>query len=290
MSGTRGPTVRQRRLAAELRRLRENRKLTGDEVAERLAWSTAKVSRLENARTGARLEDVKRLLELYEVEGPRLAELVALAEDAAQRGWWEDYPALGAGYAGFIAFESDASVARQWESGVVPGLLQTEEYARHVVEGWNVVATLPPQEVQRWIEVRMRRQRVLDAARPLELDVVVDEAVLHRRVGDASVMADQIGHLRAMADRPHVSLRVLPLDGPHPIMAGSFTLLEFPPVHDVTFPDIVQTESLTFTYLEDERETHMYRLTHQRLTREAFDLELSAERLSAAAQVWRDRA
>ncbi|WP_396446704.1 helix-turn-helix domain-containing protein, partial [Actinomadura sp.] len=91
MSTSRGPSVRQRRLAAELRRLRERRGLTGDEVAERLAWSTAKVSRIENARTGAKIGDVRRLLELYEVDGPRHDDLISLAHDAAQRGWWEEY-------------------------------------------------------------------------------------------------------------------------------------------------------------------------------------------------------
>ncbi len=114
-------------------------------MADRLAWSTAKVSRIENARTGAKIADVRRLLELYEIDGSRHDDLVSLAHDAAQRGWWEEYRDLPSSLADFIALESEATAAREWGSTVFPGLLQTENYARHVIGGWSDLATLPPQ-------------------------------------------------------------------------------------------------------------------------------------------------
>lgn len=286
MARASGPTVRQRRLAAELRRLRETVGLTGDQVAERLGWSTAKVSRVENARTTARSTDVHRLLELYEVDGTRRAELLALARDAAQRGWWEDFRDLGTGYGEFIAMEAEAGAARQWECLVVPGLLQTEEYARHVIFGWDVLAKLPPQELERQIEVRMRRQQILHRAEPLEYTVVLDESVLRRMVGNAAVMRSQIDHLCEVAEFPTISLRLLPLDGLHPVMGGSFTLLQFKPVHDVIFPDIVHVESLATSYLEDEAETHMYRLAFDALAEQALDRDGTLQRLAAIRDIW----
>ncbi|WP_067822746.1 helix-turn-helix domain-containing protein [Actinomadura kijaniata] len=286
MSTSRGPTVRQRRLGIELRRLREHSRLTGDEVAARLSWSTAKVSRLENARTGARVDDVIELLKLYGVNGPRLDELIALAQDATKRGWWEDYPMLSGGYAEFIALEAEADAILAWDNLVIPGLLQSESYARHIVGGWDVVATKPPAEIERWIDVRLRRQQVLHRPQPLRMSVVLDESVLHRRVGDARVMAEQLDHLRQISILPNVDLRILTLDGPHPIMATSFTVLEFAPVHDVTFPDIVHIESITFSYLEDEQTTHMYRLAHNGMARAALDEHETRRHLAEVRDQW----
>lgn len=282
----RRPTPRQRRLAAELRRLRELNGLTGDEVAERCAWSTAKVSRIENARSGPRISDIRLLLELYGVNGPRRDELLALAEGAAERGWWEEFPGIHPDYAGFIALENDASTIRQWESLVVPGLFQTEAYARHVVEGWNTVATIAPREIDRRLDVRLRRQRILERTESCELSVILDESVLHRRIGNPTVMREQIRHLSSLSELPHVSVRILPLNGHHTIVAGSFILFEFPPVHDVIFPDTVYTESLTISYLEDEAVTHMYRLAHDELAERALGQLESAHRIAAAQDIW----
>ncbi|MFI0447600.1 helix-turn-helix domain-containing protein [Actinomadura sp. 6N118] len=287
MSASPRPSVRQRRLAAELRRLREERQLTGDDVAAELSWSTAKVSRIENARTGARISDVRRLLRLYEVNGPHHDELIALAEDAAEKGWWEAFPSIGPEYAQLIALEADARKALCWENLVVPGLLQTESYAREVISGWQIVDTLTPQEIQRRIEVRMRRQQVVERQpRPLELQVVLDEAVLRRRIGDAAVMIEQVSHLLRMSTLPHVEILVLPLDAQQRILGGSFTLLEFPPLYDAPFPDTVHTESLTLHYLEDERETNMYRLAHHHMRQTALPPEESRLLLDQTRDWW----
>ncbi|MEU5989730.1 helix-turn-helix transcriptional regulator [Spirillospora sp. NPDC047418] len=286
MSTSRGPSVRQRRLAAELRRLRERRGLTGDDVADRLTWSTAKVSRIENARTGAKIDDVRRLLELYEVDGARHADLVSLAHDAAQRGWWEEYRDLPSPLADFIALESEATAAREWGSTVLPGLLQTENYARHVIGGWSDLATLPPQELERRLDVRMRRRGLLDGPRPLELSAVLDEAVLQRLIGDQKVMREQLEHLYRMTELPNVSVQILPLGIAHSVLAESFILLEFSPVHDILFPDIVHVESLTISHFADEAVTYMYRLAYSSLAGQALDADESRRRIAAAKDAW----
>ncbi|WP_131743287.1 helix-turn-helix domain-containing protein [Actinomadura roseirufa] len=286
MSTSRGPSVRQRRLAAELRRLRERKALTGDEVAERLTWSTAKVSRIENARTGAKISDVHRLLDLYEIDGTRRDDLISLAHDAAERGWWEDYRDLPSPLADFIALESEATAVREWGSTVFPGLLQTESYARHVIGGWSALATLPPQELERRVEVRMRRRELLRRARPLELSVVLDEAVLQRRIGDREVMREQLDHLCRMTELPNVSVQILPLDIAHSVLAETFILLEFSSVHDITFPDIVHTESLTISHFADEAVTYMYRLAYSNLAGQALDAVGSRRRIIAARDAW----
>ncbi|MEV5825615.1 helix-turn-helix transcriptional regulator [Spirillospora sp. NPDC052242] len=286
MSGSRGPSVRQRRLAAELRRLRESRRLTGDEVADRLAWSTAKVSRIENARTGAKIPDVQRLLDLYDVRGDRRDDLLALARDAGERGWWEDYRDLPRPLADFIALESEASAVREWGSTVFPGLLQTESYARHVIGGWSALATLPPQEINRRVEVRMRRRELLRGPRPLELSVVLDEAVLQRRIGDREVMREQLEQLNAFSELPNVTVQILPLGVAHSVLAETFIILEFSPVHDVVFNDIVHTESLTISHFADESVTYMYRLAYSTLAEQALDPAESRRRINEAKDSW----
>ncbi|WP_345337999.1 Scr1 family TA system antitoxin-like transcriptional regulator, partial [Actinomadura viridis] len=124
----------------------------------------------------------------YEIDGPRHDDLIALAHDAAQRGWWEDYRDLPSPLADFIALESEATAAREWGSTVIPGLLQSESYARNVIGGWSDLATLPPQELERRLEVRMRRRELLDAPTPLELSAIIDEAVLHITDVDMATM------------------------------------------------------------------------------------------------------
>ncbi len=260
--------------------------LTGDEVAERLTWSTAKVSRIENARTGAKISDVHRLLDLYEIDDGRRGDLISLAHDAAERDWWEDYRDLPSPLADFIALESEASAVREWGSTVFPGLLQTESYARHVIGGWSALATLPPQELERRVEVRMRRQELLRRANPLELSVVMDEAVLQRRIGDRKVMREQLEHLCGMTELPNVTVHILPLDIAHSVLAETFILLEFKPVHDIVFPDIVHTESLTISHFADETVTYMYRLAYTNLAGQAWGTDESRRRLIEARDAW----
>ncbi|GAA2450429.1 helix-turn-helix transcriptional regulator [Actinomadura vinacea] len=289
MSASPRPSVRQRRLAAELRRLREQVPMTGDEVADRLSWSTAKVSRIENARTGAKISDVRLLLDLYDVGGVRRDEIIALAHDAAERGWWEEYRDLIGGYPDYIAMEDEAGLIRQWETHTIPGLLQTGAYAREVVSGWNTIAATPPREIDRRVEVRMRRQGILSRqAHSVELWIVIDESALWRLVGDNSVMVQQMHHLIRVMQLPNIRLQIFPLNAPHPLMEGSFTLLEFASSHDVTFPDIVHTESLAVSHFEDEVTTHLYRLAHDRLAEAALGPAESRDFIARVLDAWQE--
>jgi transcriptional regulator with XRE-family HTH domain len=279
-------TVRNRRLAAELRRLRESGDFTGDDVAERLGWSASKVSRLENARQAPRFADVRRLLELYGVEGTYREQLLQLARDAVRRGWWEAFSdALPEQYASYIGLEIEAEQIWQWETQVIPGLLQTEAYAQAVEQRSHSTEVIPPSRVDARVEARLERQSVLTRENPLRLSVVLDEALLLRRHGDAAVMAEQLQHLQELSVLSNLSLQVLPLDGPHPIATGSFTLLQFPLVGGIKFHDVVYIEHLNgCSYLEEETETYRHRLSFERLRAEALGPAESLERISRIAR------
>lgn len=279
-------TVRNRRLAAELRRLREAVDLTGDDVAERLGWSASKVSRLENARQAPRFADVRRLLDLYGVDGTHRDQLLQLARDAVRRGWWEAFSdALPEQYASYINLEIEAAEIWQWETQVVPGLLQTEAYA-HAVEEWShSIEVVPPSRVNARVGARLARQKILTRDPPLQLSIVLDEAVLLRCYGDANVMRGQLDHLNVLAELSNVKLQVLPLDGPHPIASGSFTLLQFPRISGMKFHDVAYIEHLKgCTYLEEETETYRHRLSFERLSAEALGPVESMDRISMIAR------
>jgi transcriptional regulator with XRE-family HTH domain len=280
-------TVRNRRLAAELRRLRESGDFTGDDVAERLGWSASKVSRLENARQAPRFADVRRLLDLYGVDGTYREQLLQLARDAVRRGWWEAFSdALPEQYASYIGLEIEAEEICQWETQVVPGLLQTEAYAQAVEQRSHSTEVIPPSRVDARVEARLERQSVLTREiNPLRLAVVLDEALLLRRHGDSAVMAEQLRHLQELSALPNLTLQVLPLDGPHPIATGSFTLLQFPLVGGIKFHDVVYIEHLNgCSYLEEETETYRHRLSFERLRAEALGPSESLERISRIAR------
>jgi len=281
------PTVRRRRLAAELHRLRDRVGLTGDQVAERLGWSPSKVSRIENTRSGIKVSDAQRLLDLYGVAGAHREELVALAREAERKGWWDAYSgALPGEYAALIGLEAEAELAWNWEPQIVPGLLQTEEYARAVIRAhMGATATVPPGEIERRVAARMARQEVLTRAQPLQLTVALDESVLLRRFGDDSVMGGQLARLAQVSELPNVKLRVLPLAGSHPIGTGGFVLLQFNQVHKTALRDVVYLENLSGSlYVEDEAETYQYRLAFGRLVEDCLDSARSRELVSRVAR------
>ncbi|GAA4601357.1 helix-turn-helix transcriptional regulator [Actinoallomurus liliacearum] len=287
MPGPGSGTVRNRRLATELRRLRERAELTGDDVADRLGWSASKVSRIENARQAPRLGDVRSLLDLYGVEGTYRDQLLQLARDAGRKGWWEAYSdALPEPYASYIGLEMEAEEILQWETQVVPGLLQTEAYALAVEQGSHSIEVIPPSRVDARVEARLARQSVLTRETPLRLSLVLDEATLLRRFGDASVMGEQLERLLELAELPNVTLQVLPLDGPHPITTGSFTLLQFPQVGGIKFHDVIYIEHQNgCSYLEEETETYRHRLSFERLSAEAL---APAESMDLISRIARD--
>jgi transcriptional regulator with XRE-family HTH domain len=271
------PTVRRRRLAAELRSIRESKGKSGDVVAAALRWSPSKISRYELARTGLKPREVEKLLDYYGVTGPRRTLLLTLAEDAAQRGWWEEYADfLSPDYQQFIGLEHEATSMAIWHVEVVAGLFQTEAYARHIISSYNQVEPIAPGMVDRLVRVRMQRQRVLTREPRPQLSVVLDESILRRRVGNDAVMHDQLKRLIHEAERPNVSLRILPLNGQHSVFGESFVIFSFGPDNDAAMQDVVSAEHLRSDFsIEGERDTYLHRIAFQMLANAALDPESS---------------
>jgi transcriptional regulator with XRE-family HTH domain len=281
------PTVRRRRLAAELRGIRESKGKSGDTVAAALKWSPSKISRYERARTGLRPREVERLLDYYEITGPRRALLLGLAEDAAQKGWWEEFTdSLSEDYKQFIGLEHEATSMAIWHVDVVTGLLQTEEYARHIIGSYSRVEPVAPGMIGRLVRVRMRRQQVLDRD-GLQLSVVLDESVLKRRIGDEAVMYDQLQRLVKDADRPNLTLQVLPLDAQHVVFGESFVIFGFGQDADAMLQDVVSTEHLRSGFtLEGERDTYLHRIAFQMLSEAALDPVASRKLILETAETY----
>jgi transcriptional regulator with XRE-family HTH domain len=280
------PTVRQRQLAAELRRLRADRK--GDDVAAALGWSPSKVSRYELARTAPNLGDVGKLLDYYDVTGPHREQLLALAREATQKGWWEAYSEdLPDQLTAFIALEDEASSSWTWQVEVIPGLLQTEDYARQIISVFKRGIPLPPTQVERRVEARLRRQNIL-RRNSFEFSVVLDESVILRRNADTQVMHAQLQHLAEISELPSVTIRVIPLRALRPVVTSSFSLLQFGQPRETILHDVVSIEHLQGNVLfEGEVDTHLYRLAFQALSDAALDPEQSRELiLQTSQQVW----
>ncbi len=279
------PTVRRRRLAAELREIRESKGKSGDTVAAALKWSPSKISRYERARTGLRPREVERLLDYYGITGSRRELLLALAQDAAQKGWWEEFAdSLSDDYQQFIGLEHEASSIAIWHVDVVTGLLQTEAYARHIISSYSQVEPIAPGMIERLVKVRMQRQRVLNRE-GLQLSVVLDESVLKRRVGDEQVMHEQLQRLAREADRPNLTLQILPLDDQHRVFAESFVIFRFGLDNDAILQDVVSTEHLRNDFsLEGEKETYLHRIAFQMLVAASLDPPSSRELILETAQ------
>jgi transcriptional regulator with XRE-family HTH domain len=283
------PTVRRRRLAAELRRLRGSR--TGTTVAKALGWSPAKVSRYELGQGTFPLEEIEKLLDYYGVTEPRRAQLLDLAAEANERAWWDDYAdALPPQYMEFIGLEAEAASESEWQMAAVPGLLQTREYARAVHSAHQQAILMPPGVFDRRVTVRMIRQEVLTARNPpLELSVVIDESVLFRKVGSREVMAGQLRHLAEMSRLPNVDLRILPLERDRSLTADSFLIFGFSPAHETSkLGDVVTTESAEISlYIEGESDTYIFRLFFRAFAEASLSPEDSRELiLETVRRVW----
>ncbi|MEV4058951.1 DUF5753 domain-containing protein [Nonomuraea dietziae] len=251
------PTVSRRRLAAELRRLREDAQVTGTQVAQVLDGSSSKVSRMEKAQVIAHKDDVALLADFYHVSPAARAELLALAEEAEGKGWWDALDSISESYANFIGLESGAEAIFTWQNVIFPGLLQTSDYARALIGFGDAWSALSPAQTERLVRVRARRARVLEEANPPQLTVLLEESVLMRRFGSPEVMRDQLRHILDVATRPNVSVRVVPLERSSPF--HSFVLLKFPQrkglgdMHD----DLVYIENATGAIF-DENEEHTF--------------------------------
>ena len=257
------PTVRQRRLAQALRELRHEAGLTQDAVAARMGWHSSKLFRLENARS-PRVDwlDVRELMDMYGVRSPHREALIQLARDARMMGWWTPYRDVFTG--SYVALEDEASAMRLYCPELVPGLLQTEAYARAVIRA--VRPGYDDESVERRVTARLTRQQVLlDRAAPPELVLVLNEAVLRRLVvGDEHVMAAQLEALHTAAQERRVSLQVLPFRaGAHASLEGGFVLIHFPGETD---PDVVYVEGIMGDlYLESVEEVKRYQSAFERI-------------------------
>jgi transcriptional regulator with XRE-family HTH domain len=265
------PTVRRRRLALELRRLREVARLTCEEVADHLECSASKISRVETGRVSVSPRDVRDMLELNGVPAAQRESLVQLARDSRQKGWWHAYSdTMQPQMATYIGLESAASEIRIYEVSLIPGLLQTEDYARAVIRAGMVNS--PAEDIERRVSLLMARQPAVVREDPPKVWAVLDEAALRRRVGGAGLMRLQLEHLLAQAALPNVAVQVIPFGGgAHPAMGRPFIILVFPERVDT---DVVYLEDLTSAlYLEDVAEVDRYNVffNHLRATALSFD-------------------
>ena len=267
------PTVRLRRLAAELRSLRDTSGLTRETVIERTGINAATLYRIEHGRVRPQTRTLRTLLDLYSVDQEQQAELVTLLRDARQRGWLHAYQSeLPEHYTTYIGFEGEAHSVWDYESLFVPGLLQTEDYARAVIRGGLPNASRD--EVERRVEVRMERQALLHNENPLNLWSIVDEAALRRQVGGPEVMQAQFQYLIEVSELPHVTFQVIPFDaGAHPGMPGSFILLQF---GDAAIPDVIYVDTMAGElFLEEVADVRRYKLVFEHLRAVAASPEAS---------------
>ncbi|MER6719455.1 MULTISPECIES: helix-turn-helix domain-containing protein [Streptomyces] len=275
------PTVRRRRLGQELRRLREIKGMTAEEVAERLLVSQSKISRLENGRRSISQRDVRDLCGVYEVEDHRVVDsLMQMAKDSRQQGWWHAFGDIP--YSVYIGLETDAESLRVYEPQIVPGLLQTRGYAEAVISG--ALPEAPPSDIEKRVSVRARRQdRVNAPEHPLRLWAVIDEAALRRRVGGKQVMVEQLEHLIEQSELPHVTVQVLPFDmGAHPGINGQYAILEFP---DAADSSVVYIEGVTSDlYLEKAHDVQRYSVMYEHLRAQALNADQTREFISDIAK------
>ncbi|MGW4271544.1 helix-turn-helix domain-containing protein [Streptomyces seoulensis] len=281
MASNVNPTVRRRRLGQELRRLRELKGMTAEEVAERLLVSQSKISRLENGRRSISQRDVRDLCGVYEVEDHRIVEsLMQMAKDSRQQGWWHSFGDIP--YSVYIGLETDAASLRVYDPQVVPGLLQTRQYAEALIAG--ALPETAPADVDKRVQVRLRRQERISAAEnPLRLWTVLDEAALCRTVGNSDVMRDQLEHLVEQSQLPHVTVQVIPFDmGAHPGLNGQYAILEFP---DAADSSVVYIEGVTSDlYLEKANDVQKYSVMYEHLRAQALNVEQSREYIAKMAK------
>jgi transcriptional regulator with XRE-family HTH domain len=263
-----GPTVRRRRLGSELRKLREDHSIKLEEVAERLGVAASTLSRIETGKAPTKSVYLTAMLEMYGVSDPAQRQvLVDMAREGHRKGWWSVYDdVLPTGFGIYVGLEAEAAGLRSFEGEVVQGLFQTPDYARAILREVQVRDT--DDQIERLVDLRMKRQEVLDRTPPLDVWMILDEAVVRRTIGGPGVMRDQLARLVEASKKPNVTLQVLPFaSGSHAGLRGPFSILEFPERAD---SDVAYVESVAgIIYLEKEREV--------RTCAEAFD------RLRAAA-------
>jgi transcriptional regulator with XRE-family HTH domain len=270
-----GPTVRRRRLGAELRRLREAHSLKLEEVAEQLGLAPSTLSRIETGKAPTKSAYLTAMLGMYGVDDPGARKvLVDMAREGHRKGWWSIYDdVLPSGFDIYVGLEAEACGLRSYETDVVHGLLQTTDYALAVLR--ELRPRDSDEQIRRVVDLRMQRQRLLDQDPPLDLWLILDEGAIRRNIGGTAVMRPQLEHLIQASRWSNVTLQVLAFgSGAHAGLTGPFSILEFPERSD---EDVAYTESVGgMIYMEKDREV--------RLCAEAFD-RMRATALSPAASV-----
>lgn len=259
MPEVRSPTVRRRELGAILRALRLEKGLTVEQVAERLLCSPSKVSRMETGHGVATLRDIRDLCQLYDVTDEAARDrMTRLAREAKQHGWWQQYDLP---YSTYVGLEEEATFIKIFDSAVVPGLLQTSEYAWALHE-----ASIPKHDadtITRWVQARATRQQILTRPEPPSLHAILDEAVLHRVIGNHGIMRAQLGRVADATALPNVTIQIVPYEsGAHPALDSIFTILEFlRPT-----PDVVYVEGLVgYLYIDQPRDVRRYNEVFERM-------------------------
>jgi transcriptional regulator with XRE-family HTH domain len=280
---TTGPTVRRRRLGTELRKLRESNGYKLEEVAARLGVAPSTLSRIETGKAPTKSAYLNQMLEMYGVAEPGQRQvLVDMAREGHRKGWWAAYDdVLPSGFDIYVGLEAETAAVRGYEISVVPGLLQTPDYARAVLR--EMFPRHEAEQIDRLVDLRMKRQRRFDDNPPLELWAIIDEAAVRRPVGGKQVMRAQLEHLLDMAQRPGITVQVLPFDcGAHAGHGGPFSILEFP---NRTDSEVAYVESVAgYLYLEKDREVRARVESFDRLRAAALAPAASVDLLAQVAQ------
>jgi transcriptional regulator with XRE-family HTH domain len=267
VSDSLSPLVPRRRIRSELRRARQEAGLTQEAVATEMDWSLSKVIRIETGAVGISTNDLTALLRLYNIADPRRTrELVSLARAARQQSWWSSYrETVPPTFFTYIEYEASASAIRQYEPILIPGLLQTRKYAHAVISRYHRRFTSG--EVEASVDLRMKRQQLLEQSTPPSMYIILDEAAIHRLVGEKSLRDEQLERLISLMSRPNVTIEIIPFSaGLHSGMAENFTILEFDNESD---NDVLYFESASDSLFsrDDAEEISVYRELFEGLRR-----------------------
>lgn len=273
------PTLGRRRLGMELRRLRDQAGVTIETVADRLGCSSSKISRIETGHIGVSPRDATEMLAIYEVDPALAAELIQTAKDARQKGWWQAYGTALTG--AYVGFEQATSRIRGYEAQLIPGLLQTPDYATAVFTAARPNITI--ELLRSRLEVRSKRQSLLSLDDPVDFQVILDEAALRRVVGNAEIMSAQLGHMLEVAQEPNITVQVIPFSrGAHAGMEGTFVILEY---SEGVYQDLVFVENAVGgLFLEKDVDLDRYRTLFGILQETALNAERSLELISERAK------
>jgi transcriptional regulator with XRE-family HTH domain len=284
VTGT-SPTIRQRELGKRLRDLRCQRNLTVEDVAEKLLCSATKISRLETGARRPNLRDVRDLCAIYGVDRSTSAELMGLAQGAREPVWWTQYEDIDLGP--YLGLEQMATAITSYTTYYLPALLQTEEYSKAVIKA--VAPKMDPGIYQQRVEVRMRRQQILEENNRPQYRVLLDEAVLYRSVGGSTVMVVQIDKILEAEHNGKATIQIIPFDvGANPAQDSNFVLLEFEEKSNIS--PVVFIEGLTGNqYLEREADIARYREAIEYLCDSALSMHDSVRRVKELREAYLDR-